>query len=456
MNVQHRAVAELARVWRMDEPAKVWRLRLRYAAFGVAALLAVGSSAFAQPGGAPAAPVALAPVVEQEITVGQTFVGTAEPSRRSIVGSAVDGRVVEFPVEEGDYVRLERQPQPGDDPESVGQPLAKLRTGTIDIMVREAQAQLKLREHEYAEMQAGMRPKELEQKQAELERAVALRDYAKSRHERLSGLSRAAAKEEIELAYSGWIAAEQNYKAADAALALAQEGFRQEHKDQSAARLEMQKEAVELLEDRRRKYTIRAPFEGYVVAKHTEIGAWIMTGDPVAEVVQIDPIQVTVSVPEAYIAQVGRGSSVTMQFEALPGKTFQGEVFRVVPQADVRSRAFPVTVRLANPRDPSGDHLIKVGMLAQATIGRQQRGVLVPKDALVLGGARPLVYATPGAVALGAEAQVQPVTVTVGVSHGGLVQVTGQLRAGQMVVVEGNERLRGTAIRATAIRSADP
>lgn len=450
--------------WKPNLRGSGWKPDLRRTALCAVALLLAGNSAYAQPGGAPAAPVALAPVVEQNITVGQTFVGTAEPSKRSIVGSAVDGRVVEFPVEEGDFVGLEKQPQPGDDPqgddpqgddpEGAGQPLAKLRTGTIDIMVREAQAQFKLREHEFAEMQAGMRPKELEQKQAELERAVALRDYAKSRHERLSAISRATAKEEVELAYSGWIAAEQNLKAAEAALHLAQEGFRPEHKDQSAARLEMQKEAVELLEDRRRKYTIRAPFEGYVVAKHTEVGAWIMTGDPVAEVVQIDPIQVTVSVPESYIAQVGRGSSVTVQFEALPGKTFQGEVFRVVPQADIRSRAFPVTVRLANPREASGDHLIKVGMLAHATIGRQERAVLVPKDALVLGGPKPVVYATPGAVKLGAEAQVQPVTVTIGVSHGGLVQVTGQLRAGQMVVVEGNERLRGAAIRATAIHAA--
>jgi RND family efflux transporter MFP subunit len=437
---------------------------VRFAAQALVWLLVVqvADEVLAQAPQSPAAPVVLAPVFEQQITVGQTFVGTVEPSRRSIVGSAVDGRVVEFPVEEGDYVGFEQPPQPGDnpkngdpengDPEDIGQPLAKLRTGTIDIQVRGAKAEFALREHELAEMKAGTRTKELEQREAELARASALRDFAKSRYDRMANLSRAAAKDEIEESYSAWLAAEQNYKAADAAFALSQEGFRQEQQDQAAARLEMQKEAVELLEDRRRKYTVRVPFEGYVVAKHTEIGAWIMTGDPIAEVVQIDPVQVTVGVPESYIAHVDRGSSVTVQLDALPDQTFRGEVFRVVPQADLRSRVFPVTVRLHNPKGPYGDHVFKVGMLAHATIGRDQRAILVPKDALVLGGPKPMVYATPGAVKLGDEAAVQPVTVTVGTAYGGLVQVTGSLKAGQMVVVEGNERLRGSAIRATGIR----
>lgn len=407
-----------------------------------------------------AAPVVVAPVVEGEITVGQTFVGSAEPTRRSIVGSAVDGRVVEVPVEEGDFVGYEAgrttvADSQNPDPETVGQPLAQLRTGTIDIQIAGSKAELQLREHELAEMEAGTRQKELEQRQAELERAQAAKDFAKSRYDRLSSLSTAAAKDEVEQAYSAWIAAEQNLKAAEAAVALAQEGPRQEQKDQAKARLQMQQEAVALLEDRRKKYTIRAPFEGYVVSKLTEVGAWIQTGDPVAEVVQIDPMQVTVAVPDSYIGNVSRGSDVTVRFDALGDRLFRGQVFRVVPQADVRSRTFPVTVWLENPRGADGDHVIKVGMLAHATIGRRQQAVLVPKDALVLGGPKPVVYATDGPVRVGADTAVRPVTVTVGVAYGDMVQVAGALGPGQTVVVEGNERLRGNMIKVTQIRPAE-
>ncbi|MEQ8784754.1 MAG: efflux RND transporter periplasmic adaptor subunit [Pirellulaceae bacterium] len=422
------------------------------------ALSAVGLGV-ARRAAAQAAPVVVAPIIERDITVGQTFVGTVEPTQRSIVGSAVDGRVVRVPVEEGDFVGFVERPgaavtstdDEAIDPETIGQPLAELRTGTIDIMIDGAKAELVLRQHELAEMKAGTRPKELEQRQAELDRALALRDYAKKRHDRLESLDRATTREEVEQAYSAWIASEQNLKAAEAAVSLAQEGPRKEQKDQAAARLQMQAEQVALLEDRRKKYTIRAPFDGYVIAKHTEVGAWIQTGDPVAEVICIDPVQVTVAVPESYISRVSRGSDVTVRFDGLGEKLFRGQVFRVVPQADVRSRTFPVTVRLDNPRGPGGDHVIKVGMLAHATIGQRHRAVLVPKDALVLGGPKPIVYATTGAVQAGQEAKVRPVTVEIGVAFGDLAQVTGDLRPGQAVVVEGNERLRGDMIRVTKL-----
>jgi multidrug efflux pump subunit AcrA (membrane-fusion protein) len=434
-------------------------------------LVAVGivGAAAARRAAAQAAPVVVAPVIERDITVGQTFVGTVEPTRRSIVGSAVDGRVVRVPVEEGDFVEgppaVEGSEEPvaskipvdtetAVDNETLGQTLVELRTGTIDIMIAGAKAEQTLRERELDEMNAGTRPKELEQRQAEYERALALRDYAKKRYDRLESLNRATTREEVEQSYSSWIAAEQNLKASEAAVALAQEGPRQEQKDQAAARLQMQKEAVELLNDRRKKYTIRAPFEGYVVAKHTEVGAWIQTGDPVAEVIQIDPVQVTVAVPESYIGSVSRGSAVTVQFDGLEQRMFHGDVFRVIPQADVRSRTFPVTARLANPQDEHGDHVIKVGMLAHATIGQRHRAVLVPKDALVLGGPKPIVYATTGAVQAGQEAAVRPVTVEIGVAYGDLSQVSGDLQPGQAVVVEGNERLRGDKIRVLKVLPA--
>jgi multidrug efflux pump subunit AcrA (membrane-fusion protein) len=54
--------------------------------------------------GPPAYLVAVSPVVEREITAGQMFVGTVMPLMTAIVGSAVDGRVVEYPLNEGDRV----------------------------------------------------------------------------------------------------------------------------------------------------------------------------------------------------------------------------------------------------------------------------------------------------------------------------------------------------------------
>jgi len=49
-------------------------------------------------------PVVVSRVVKRTVAVGQSFVGSVKPSKRAVIGSAVSGRVVEFPVNEGDRV----------------------------------------------------------------------------------------------------------------------------------------------------------------------------------------------------------------------------------------------------------------------------------------------------------------------------------------------------------------
>jgi multidrug efflux pump subunit AcrA (membrane-fusion protein) len=67
---------------------------------------------------------------------------------------------------------------------------------------------------------------------------------------------------------------------------------------------------------------------------------------------------------------------------------------------------------------------------------------MVPKDAIVLGGTSPLVIVVETAEGKKTAGTARPVPVTLGISTGDLIQVDGQLRAGQLIVVRGNERLR--------------
>jgi len=116
-------------------------------------------------------------------------------------------------------------------------------------------------------------------------------------------------------------------------------------------------------------------------------------------------------------------------------------VERVVPQADLLSRSFPVKVTLEN-RVVDGQPVLRGGLLARAwlPVGKTGLVVVVPKDALVLGAGPPFVYAVettaPGA------GSVRAVPVTLGAAVGGAVEVRGDIAAGQLVVVRGNERLR--------------
>ncbi|WP_372725822.1 biotin/lipoyl-binding protein, partial [Novipirellula sp.] len=123
-------------------------------------LVASGSPLLAQ--GGPASVVVTA-VIEKDISAEQSFVANVKPWRESTIGSAVDGRVLEFMVNAGEAV-------------AQGQSLAQLRTKTIEIEIAGAEAELALREAELAELKNGSRPDEIKL-------AEALRDVAKANHE---------------------------------------------------------------------------------------------------------------------------------------------------------------------------------------------------------------------------------------------------------------------------------
>jgi RND family efflux transporter MFP subunit len=354
----------------------------------------------------------------------------------------VDGRVVELFVNDGDPVGM-LEAEEGKSPQ--GQPLAQLLTETISIEIEAKRAEMELRQQELAEMLAGSRPEEIARTKAQLGATQALMEFAKSRLERTKALfeqAKTASLEEYEGALSAALAAGQNHAAAQAAHDLVLAGPRKEQIEQARARLAIASEEVKQLESQRAKYTIRTRFEGYVVVKHVDEGAWVSRGDPVAEVVALDPIEVDVTLPERSITHVRLGASVSVHIDSVPNQTFMGTVARIVPQADLRSRTFPVKIRLANPKSDDG-HLLKAGMLAHVTlaVGPSVQALLVPKDSLVLGGPQPVVMAVVTDRTT-KQATVRKVEVTLGIAQGSLIQVMGDLAAGQQVVVVGNERLR--------------
>jgi HlyD family secretion protein len=406
------------------------------------------------PGGAsPASAVAAAEIVEQPIPDNREFVGTLTPLKRSIVGTAVDGRVEEYNLREGMWVEA-------------GQPLVELRKRTIQIEIASANAELSLRKQEFAEVEAGLRPEEKARARARLEETRALLTYTTEKLARTQKLFQgqgSTTREEYDLAVSQAQAANQAFLAAQADVDLAEKGNRVEQIEQSRARMEGAQEQVNLLEDRLEKYSIKAPFDGYVVAENTEVGEWVKSGDPIFEIIAVDPMEVTVNVPEKYlpglqkVMATGDAAEIptlaVVNVDAIGFEPFTGTVMQVVPQADLRSRTFPVKVHLPN-ESLGRSHRFAAGMLAHVRlpVGQERPGTLVPKDALVLGDVKPAIFiGVPDATTK--ETVARKVPVEMGLSHQGLVQVTSllpnlPLQAGQMAIVRGNERLRdGQPIR---------
>lgn len=388
-------------------------------------------AAFAQ--GPPASPVVVARVIEKEVRSGQTFVGTVLPEQRAVIGSAVDGRVVEYPIKEGDRVES-------------GQALTQLLTQTISLEIEAAEAELRLRQEELAELRNGTRPEEIEQARAQMFAAQTALELAKKRRERIRNLymsGNAATQEQYDEALAAVDNAQAVLEERTAAHQLAVNGPRQELILQAEARVAMQHANVERLKDMRTKHTMVARFNGYVVAEHTEVGEWVNRGDPVAEIVALDRIDVLAHVIETHVPFIRSGMESRVEVSALPDKVFTGTVRVLVPQGDQRSRTFPVKVRVDN--EFIDEHpILNSGMQARVTLptGPPKTARLVPKDAIVLGGQKPMVFVVDAGKSEAEPSTVRPVPVDLGVASGSRIEVIGDLKPDQIVVVQGNERLR--------------
>lgn len=393
-------------------------------------VVAVVRIAWPQPQASPSVPVAVALVSTMQTASGQPFVGTVLPARTSDVGSAVDGRLVDLPIVDGQHV-------------AEGEPIAQLLRGLLEIERAGATAELDRRRQVLGELQAGSRPEEIEQARATVAGFEARLAYATGRLARLARLAErgTSTADELQDAQTELRAIEAQLRGSRAALALTEAGPRKEQIAQAAAAAAVQEAEVQRIDDQLAKHTIRAPFAGWVVERFTEKGQWVARGGLIARIAELDTLEIEAQVPESAVAALREGAHVRLEFDAAADQPWIGTVARIVPQADLLSRSFPVRIRLAN-RIVDGVPTIKGGMLARAwlPVGAAGSVTVVPKDALVLGGPKPLVFCVdPIGPAAGV---VRPVEVALGAAVEGHVAVSGSLDPGMLVVVRGNERLR--------------
>ena len=408
--------------------------------FASAVIVVVTTSlSFAQGPGRGPSPVVVAEVIEDTVSPTQEFVGTVVPERRAVIGSAVDGRVDEFLVNEGDRVKA-------------GQELAKLLMETISLEIAAAEAELEFRQLQLRELEAGNRPSEKEQATAMLAVSEAQLEEAQKKFERTRRLyveAGAANATEFDQAKAELDVAAATVAERRAAKQLMDDGPREEKILQAKAQCQIQEAVVNKLRDQRKKHTIRSRFDGYVIAEGTEEGEWVNRGETIAEVAALDHVEILVHVLETYIPYIEVGMSVDVwiptlaaNVEETPDQPLRGEILRVIPEADSRSRTFPVKIRVKNHITEHGP-AIKSGMLARVTlpIGPKKTTRLIPKDSLVLGRQKPSVWVlkrtNPSSPWIAASVEVTPQSY-----HRQSTAIGTELELGQLIVVEGNERLR--------------
>lgn len=110
--------------------------------------------------------------------------------------------------------------------------------------------------------------------------------------------------------------------------------------------------------------TIIMPEADYwVTEKLIEKGDWVQKGQTLYRLENFNKLEAVVYVTENHINRIHPGQSVTIYAEALPSKTFTGEILRVGIKPEASKNSYPIDIIVNN-----SDGLLRSGFTVDARI----------------------------------------------------------------------------------------
>jgi len=200
--------------------------------------------------------------------------------------------------------------------------------------------------------------------------------------------------------------------------------------------------------------TIRAPFDGILGIRQVNLGQFVNPGDPIVSLQSLDPIYLNFTLPEKRISQVLVGTDVRATVDAMPGRTFEGEVTAIQPEVDANTRNFKVQATLDN-----AEGNLRPGTFAHVgfALGGERNVVVVPQTAISFNPYGNAVFVISKTKRAEGEKDMQgkPLTgdklivrqrfVKTGATRGDLIAVTEGLKPGEQVATSGLLKLRNDA-----------
>lgn len=199
--------------------------------------------------------------------------------------------------------------------------------------------------------------------------------------------------------------------------------------------------AVRALKDLQAYLKISAPFEGVVTDRMVHPGALVGPGNDVALLVvqQVSHLRLVVPVPEEDVSGITNGASVPFQVPAWPERIYSGTIARISHALDPKTRTMAVELDVMNR-----DGALAPGMYTTVKwpVRRSRPALFVPKTSVVTTTERTFVVRNE-------NRHAQWVDVRKGTVEGDLVEVIGDLKAGDMVVRRATDEIRdGTPVQA--------
>lgn len=184
---------------------------------------------------------------------------------------------------------------------------------------------------------------------------------------------------------------------------------------------------------------LTSPIKGVVVSRRVKPEQTVVAGYPAFTVVDIDRVNVRVTVPEQEIVHFRQGQSARVLIPSLRGRAFAGEVKTVGLRADPATGGFPLKIEVNNPK-----RILRDGMSAEVRIENDKTMdiLTVPGKAVVRNDQGvAVVY-----VCVPEQKKVFVRPVETGAESGETIDIKKGLTGDERVVIEGGEHLVDGAV----------
>ena len=284
-------------------------------------------------------------------------------AHESLLSFKVQGRIVELPVEEGQWVEE-------------GAVIARLEDADFRQQVALDQASLQVRDAELSLARAGSRRQEVAAAEQTIREAEADLEQRKIDFARAETLYReeVGSQEARDLA-------EAQRKRAEAVLQRTRErhdqiveGTRPEELAIARANVRRTREALRLSRIQLGYTVLRAPTAGVVLVRQAELGEVVAPGTPVVTLADLDHVWLRGYISETDLGRIRWGQPATLRTDTYPDKPYRGRVSFIASKAEFTPKSiethrervtlvYRIKIEVENP-----NYELKPGMPADAII----------------------------------------------------------------------------------------
>ena len=284
-------------------------------------------------------------------------------THESVVGFKVQGRIVELPVEEGQWVEE-------------GKLLAKLDSDDYRQQVAMDQANVGVQRAQLELGLAGTRRQQLRVAEKELEDAKADFSQKQIDFKRAESLYREGVgpQDTRDQAETNLKRAQATFERAQQEYDQAQEGTRKEELDVSRATLVQAEQKLRLSKINLEYTTLRAPKSGVILVRQAELGEVAVPNTPVVTLGDLNNVWLRAYVSESDLGRIHFGTPAVIRTDTYPGKTYHGRISFISDKAEFTPKSvqtfkervtlvYRIKIDVENP-----NHELKPGMPADAEI----------------------------------------------------------------------------------------